>query len=84
MSAFDQIAFNKKPKAIELPNRGPRYNSVEICGSFDDWQVRHQMNFDPFTNQWFVTLHLKPGEEFLYKYIINGSNWVVNDEEQKK
>jgi hypothetical protein len=42
------------------------------------------MNFDPFTNQWFVTLHLKPGEEFLYKYIINGSNWVVNDEEQKK
>jgi len=84
MSAFDQIAFNKKPKAFELPNRGPRYNSVEICGSFDDWQVRHQMNFDPFTNQWFVTLHLKPGEEFLYKYIINGSNWVVNDEEQKK
>jgi len=84
MSAFDQIAFNKKPKAFGLPNRGPRYNSVEICGSFDDWQVRHQMNFDPFTNQWFVTLHLKPGEEFLYKYIINGSNWVVNDEEQKK
>jgi 1,4-alpha-glucan branching enzyme len=84
MSAFDQIAFNKKPKAFGLPNRGPRYNSVEIFGSFDDWQVRHQMNFDPFTNQWFVTLHLKPGEEFLYKYIINGSNWVVNDEEQKK
>jgi hypothetical protein len=65
MSAFDQIAFNKKPKAFGLPNRGPRYNSVEICGSFDDWQVRHQMNFDPFTNQWFVTLHLKPGEELL-------------------
>jgi hypothetical protein len=42
------------------------------------------MNFDPFTNQWFVTLHLKPGEEFLYKYIINGNNWVVNDEELKK
>jgi 1,4-alpha-glucan branching enzyme len=84
MSVFDQIAFNKKPKAFGLPNRGPRYNSVEICGSFDDWQVRHQMNFDPFTNQWFVTLHLKPGEEFLYKYIINGNNWVVNDEEQKK
>lgn len=37
MSAFDQIAFNKKPKAFGLPNRGPRYNSVEICGSFDDW-----------------------------------------------
>ena len=49
MSAFDQVAFNKKPKAFGLPNRGPRYTSVEICGSFDDWQVRHQMNFDPFT-----------------------------------
>jgi hypothetical protein len=42
------------------------------------------MNFDPFTNQWFITLHVKAGEEFLYKYIVNGDNWVVNDEEPKR
>lgn len=84
MSAFDQAAYNKKPKTFAIPNRGPRYNCVEICGSFDDWQVRHDMNFDPFTNQWFVTIHLKPNQDFYYKYILNGENWIVNDEEEKR
>ena len=67
-----------------LQNRGPRYRKVEICGSFDEWQVRHEMNFDPFTNQWFTTIHLKAGEEYYYKYIINDDQWIVNDEERKK
>ena len=84
MSAFDQAAFNKKPKAFMLHNRGPRHRKVEICGSFDEWQTHHELNFDPFTNQWFITLHLKTGEEFLYKYIINDDNWVVNDEEPQR
>ena len=42
------------------------------------------MNFDPFTNQWFTTIHLKAGEEYYYKYIINDDQWIVNDEERKK
>jgi len=42
------------------------------------------MNFDPFTNQWFTTIHLKTGEDYFYKYIINDDQWVVNDEEPKK
>jgi glycogen synthase len=83
-SAFDKAAFSKQPHIFQLHNRGPRHRHVQICGSFDDWKVRHDMNFDPFTNQWFTTLHVKAGEEFLYKYIINGDNWVVNDEEAKR
>jgi len=47
----------------------------------DNWDERHDMQFDPFTNQWFVTLHLKVGEEYFYKYIINDNNWVTNEEE---
>ena len=84
MSAFDQAAFNKKPKAFCLHNRGPRHRKVELCGSWDEWTNRHDLNFDPFTNQWFVTLHLKNGEEFFYKYIINEENWIVNDEEPQR
>jgi len=42
------------------------------------------MSFDPFTNQWFLTLHIKQGEEYQYKYIINDSNWVISDDEPKK
>lgn len=81
MSAFDKAAFDKKPKAFALPNNGPRHRKVEICGSFDDWQTRRELNFDPFTNQWFITLHLKTGEEYYYKYIINEEQWIVNDQE---
>lgn len=50
----------------------------------DNWDDRHDMQFDPFTNQWFVTLHLKVGEENFYKYIINDTEWVTNEEEPIK
>jgi len=84
MSHFDAVAFKKKPQQFGLHNRGPRHRKVEICGSFDDWKIRHEMSFDPFTNQWFATVHLKTGEEYLYKYIINDDQWVVNEEEAKR
>lgn len=84
MSAFDQIESSKRPHAFLLHNRGPRYDSVELCGSMDDWNIRHPLQFDPYTNQWFITLDLDIGKEFFYKYIINRDIWVVNDEEQQK
>ena len=84
MSAFDEAAFSKRPKQFMLHNRGPRYRKVQLCGSFDEWQIRHDLSFDPFTNQWFTTLHLKVDEEYHYKYIINDDQWVVNDEETQK
>ena len=75
MSAFDQAVFAKKPKSFQLHNRGPQHQSVQICGSFDNWEERHSLHFDPITVQWYVTLHLKIGEEYLYKYIINENQW---------
>jgi hypothetical protein len=53
-----------------------------VCGSFDSWLKRHSMQFDPYTNQWFVTLMLAKGEH-VYKYIVNGKDWVVNAEERQ-
>jgi len=83
-SAFDQLSFNKASCTFTFPNKGPRYNRVQLCGSFDNWKTRHDLNFDPFTNQWFTVLHVKQGEEHLYKYITNDNHWVVNDDEPKK
>jgi hypothetical protein len=50
----------------------------------DQWNVKHEMQFDQITNQWFINMTLKSGEEYLYKYIINDKHWVVNDEEPSK
>lgn len=85
MSAFDRTAFNLKPYSFRMHNIGPQHEKVQICGSFDgpDWQVRHDMNFDSFTNQWYITLHLQPGQEYYYKYVINDQHWVVNEDETK-
>jgi 1,4-alpha-glucan branching enzyme len=63
-----------------MHNHGMRYKTVELCGSFDNWKVRHSMSFDSFTNQWFITLHLAK-DKYTYKYVINEGAWVVNDKE---
>ncbi len=35
---------------------------VQLSGSFDLWKVIHNMNYDSYTNCWFLTLHLKKGK----------------------
>tara|TARA_B110000285_G_scaffold224687_1_gene281821 strand:- start:77 stop:496 length:420 start_codon:yes stop_codon:yes gene_type:complete len=84
MSSFDKMETTKKPQVFMLHNRGPRYNMVQLCGSMDAWGARHDMQYDQFTNQWFITLHLKVGDEYHYKYVINDQHWVVNDEEPQR
>jgi len=27
---------------------------------------------------------MRPGDEYYFKYVINGDNWVVNDDEPKQ
>jgi len=63
-----------------MHNKEARHSSVELCGSFDNWKIRHAMSFDNYTGQWFITLHLNKGK-YLYKYVVNGSNWIINDKE---
>jgi len=38
------------------------------------------MNFDNYTNQWFITLHVSRGK-YLYKYVVDGTKWVFNEKE---
>jgi hypothetical protein len=84
MSAFDKEDNSKKPQVFMLHNRGPRYQKVQLNGSMDEWKIKHDMSFDSFTNQWFITIHLKIGQEYLYKYVIDDKHWVVNDEEPQR
>jgi hypothetical protein len=84
VSAFENPAKDSKlPHVFLMHNKGPRYSSVELCGSMDNWQTRHPMNFDHHTDQWFITLHLEKGKYF-YKYVINKTSWVINEKETKE
>lgn len=53
--------------------------SVQICGSFDKWQVRHPLSYDPLRNKWGVTLKIKKGTHY-YKYIVDGE-WSINEDD---
>ena len=55
-------------------------SSVQICRSYDKWQVRHPLSYDSLKSQWTVTLKIKRGKYF-YKYIVDGQ-WVINPREQ--
>lgn len=70
----------RTPHTFQLHNRGPRHHVVQLCGSFDNWEKRHEMQFDHYANQWFTTVHLPQGE-YNYKYVIDNTSWVVNEEE---
>ena len=59
-----------------IPSDNIKASSVQICGSFNNWQVRHPLTYDPLYNKWSVTLRIKKGTHF-YKYIVDGE-WVIS------
>ena len=50
VSAFDKTGQSKRPQLFLLHNRGPKYSRVQLCGSMDNWQVKHDLQFDEITN----------------------------------
>ena len=55
-------------------------SSVQICGSFDKWQVRHPLIYDPLKDKWSVTLKIKKGT-YYYKYIVD-TDWLISSIEK--
>lgn len=49
-SEFDMIQRERVAQTFMLHNHGPRHAKVQICGSFDNWDKRHAMQFDYITN----------------------------------
>lgn len=51
--------------------------TVEIAGDFTGWEPV-AMEQDPNEDVWFITLELRRGETYMYNFILNESNWVVD------
>ena len=56
---------------------GLRLKSVQLTGSFDNWQIRHPLIFDHTGHMWHVTLQLSRGS-YSYKFVVDGVHWVVS------
>ncbi len=65
------ITFNYSPTEDRK-----KPSSVQVCGSFDKWQVRHPLTYDPLYAKWSVTLKIRKGMH-QFKYIVDGE-WLVS------
>lgn len=70
----------KIPVTFTFPSDNRKHSSVQISGTFDKWQVRHPLVFDPLHNKWAATLKIRKGMHF-YKYIVDGA-WNINKNEK--
>jgi glycosidase len=50
--------------------------SAEIRGSFDSWGAGAAMTL--VGNQWEVSLNVADGTRVLYKFVLDGSNWIAD------
>jgi len=50
VSHFENPKDEMWPHIFTMHNNGPRYQKVELCGSFDEWKTRFPMQFDMYTN----------------------------------
>lgn len=42
-SEFDRVHKEKRPNRFNYHNRGPRFRTVHLCGSFTNWEKQHAM-----------------------------------------
>lgn len=61
-----------------VPSSGtPTINSINVAGSFNDWDAAAQAMTEQTDGSWTATVTLSPGT-YQYKYVFNGDQWASN------
>lgn len=76
---------NTKQKYFSFNWKDHKYvnepTSIQICGSFDNWKIRHPLTkHKHIANTWYVILNIPRGV-YKYKYIVDG-DWIINTKEE--
>ena len=67
---------------FELPSE-VNANTVALCGEFNDWDpTQHPMKRRK-DGSFSLTISLKPGDEYRFRYLVDGERWE-NDWEADK
>lgn len=65
---------------FELPADAAN-KSAAVVGEFNDWNAKKgAMKLDKKSNVWTKGVSVKPGDSFQFRYLVDGDNWV-NDEQ---
>lgn len=57
-------------------------DTIHLVGEFNDWQTSHIMRRQK-DDSWRITLDLKPGSEYQFRYLVDGQRWF-NDPQADK
>ncbi len=48
---------------------------VALCGDFNDWDSSSHIMKPRKDGRYSLTLYLKPGESYRYRYLLDGERW---------
>ena len=66
---------------ILVVEKGKKYKSVQITGSWDKWNQKFDLSYDPLNNSWKTYIILPKGITYFYKYIVD-NEFVINKNEK--
>ena len=66
---------------ILVVEKGKKYKNVQITGSWDKWNQKFDLSYDPLNNCWKTFIILPKGSTYLYKYIVD-NEFVINKNEK--
>lgn len=69
-----KVTFQYKP--------GGKPNSVDLCGTFNDWTVGRTPMKDADGDGVYTATLLLPANEYQYKFVVDGSRWIQDSEKQ--
>jgi 1,4-alpha-glucan branching enzyme len=65
--AFCRVTFH-------LPG-GVEAKKVSLCGDFNEWNPENIPMKKRKDGRWSITVSLKAGDDYRYKYLLDGENW---------
>ena len=66
---------------VLMVEKGKKYKSVQITGSWDKWNQKFDLSYDPLNNNWKTFIILPKGITYTYKYIVD-EQFVINKNEK--
>ena len=66
---------------ILVVEKGKKYKNVQITGSWDKWNQKFDLSYDPLNNCWKTYIILPKGITYLYKYIVD-NEFAINKNER--
>lgn len=69
---------SRKEDAVRVTLTLPRDfggDTIELCGDWNAWQTTRSLKRQP-NGDWRLTLDLKRGAEYQFRYLVDGREWV--------